>query len=458
MLILAIVLLLLLLAASFIIFSKDIFAPPVIVIMGFILATVCALINQPKWEIQYTGKFVVVVAVGVLAFTVGCVLAVVLCNIKKKNKLELTVTPSVAEVIDIPLWKTILVVIFQILACVWLYIELKSKTGGHSWNEIITIFRESQTTVSPNAITIRISTLCELASTLCFSIALIYAYVVGNNIAIGAFRPIKKLAINFAPIILTMVNSFMHGERTNMIRVWVALIVVLVTIRNRKYGWKASKETYKTLAKIAASALLIAVLFALLRSTVGRRETDWNPVYYVTFYAGTSIAALNLYLGKPLPSSAVWGQETFHNINVNIGTWLNKPELITKFYKEFRYSPNGTLIGNVYTALRPPLRDFGFAGMIIVMILMGLFFTFLYCRTRYKVGKSKIDLLLLTYSYIAYTYYMYFYNMYNSFLSLGFVKIFIGMILIRWFVLDGDFKKLFTEKIFFWRYLKKNKE
>jgi oligosaccharide repeat unit polymerase len=211
-------------------------------------------------------------------------------------------------------------------------------------------------------------------------------------------------------------------------------------LSKRKVGWKRSREIKRMIGIFALTVVFIAIVFVALRGLVGRKELDWDPLYYITFFAGSPIAAFDLFLKNPLEPSSIWGKETFYQLNQSISTWFNKPELRYIFYKEFRQSPSGIYVGNIYTALRPPYYDFGFWGMILVMFIMGGFFCILYCGARERWGKNPIDFRLLIYSYIAYTFFMYFYNCYNNFISFGFVRLVLQLVAFSVFLVGWHFR------------------
>ena len=439
MLLLTVFILIALFMISYIVFDKDVLAPPTVVTLGFSFATICCFYNEKKWAIDYSSTTMWTIVVGVGSFIIGGLIAVLLTNAFKREKNWFSHNKSTVDPIDIEISKTVIVILLQLFTVVLLYVELKKITGGTTWFQTVSIFREQTAYVNPEEYTMRLSSICQLAIDLSFAIALVYAYIVGNNIAIHNKQPL----INWIPIILSSVIAFMQGYRSDMIRLWIAVLIVAYTLRKRTAGWKSSKETKKMIRIMALSVVGIAVLFVALRGTVGRAETDWDPFYYLTFYAGSSIAAFDMFLKNPLPTSNIWGKETFYQLNQSIGAWFNKPELRYIFYKEYRRSPNGIYIGNIYTALRPPYYDFGFVGMIIVMMLMGVFFTLFYCKVRDRSGKSSIDFMLLIYSYIAYTFFMYFYNCYNNFISFGFIRLVMELLCFRWFLVRLHFKKTY---------------
>lgn len=438
MLLLTIGLLIVLIIISYIIFDRDVLAPPTVVSMGLFFSTVCAYYNEEKWGLHFSDITTFTIVAGVSFFILGSMLAVLLSNISHINRVGFSHKAYSITPLSIKTSKTLLIIIFELATVVLLYSELRNITGQSNWLDIIVTYRLQTATVDPNEYVMHLSSFVKLCIDLSFAIALVYSYVIGNNIALRK----KHSFLNWLPVILSCLMGFMQGYRSDMIRLWVAIIVVAFTLKKRSTGWAGGKDIKRLVKKMALSVLTVAVIFAALRGAVGRSDTETDPLYYVTFYAGCPVALFDIFLKDPLPPSDIWGKETFYNLNQSIGVWTGNSKLRYIFYKEFRKSPNGTYIGNVYTALRPPYYDFGFGGMIIVLFLMGAFFTFLYCKVRTPYGKSPIDFRLLLYSYISYTFFMYFYNCYNGFIGLGFVKLIIELLAVRWFLLDVHFKAL----------------
>lgn len=432
MLLLTVFFLAVLFLLSYAFFDRDILAPPTVVSLGFLFATLCCFYNEKKWMLDFSGTTTWTIVIGIACFIGGGIIAVFLINIFRGGKLGFTHNMSEVHPIEISVFKTWIVVLFELFTLVLLFIELRRLTGSVVWFQIVSTFRAQTAHVNPEEYTMRLSGICRRSIDLSFAFALIYAYIIGNNIAAKFKQPI----INWGPIVLSCILSFMQGYRSDMLRLWIAILVVSFTLNRRKVGWKSSRETKKMVRMMALSVLGIAIVFVALRGTVGRSETDWDPIYYLAFYAGSPIAAFDMFLKNPLAPSDIWGKETFYNLNQSIGAWFNKPELRYIFYKEFRRSPSGIWIGNVYTALRPAYYDFGFAGMIIVMLGMGFFFTFFYLKVRDRRGSNPIDLRLLIYSYVAYTFFLYFYNCYNTFVSFGFILIIVEFLAARWFLIS----------------------
>ena len=441
MLLLTIGILVFLAVLSYSIFDRDFSAPPTVVSFVMLFGAVCTFYNEDLWGLSLSDTTVLIIISGVSAFMIGGFFAFAIANFHRLDDAGFSHRVSPIEPINVSRLKSVLVVLGEVLIVFWLFSQLKQLTGGAMWLDMVSAFRH-QKTMDPDAYTMRLPFLLKQSISLCFYIAFVYCYIVGNNIA----ARVKQPFINWMPIILATLMAFMQGYRSDMLRFWIAILVVTYTLRKRSVGWKRGKETRELLKKIIISALCIAVLFVTVRTFVGR-TSDKDPLAYLTFYAGCPVAALDAFVKDPLMPSNIIGKETFYNLNLNIGTIFDIPELKGyNFFKEFRQSPNGTWVGNVYTGFRPPYYDFGLFGMMIVMMIMGLFFTYFYFKVRTRYGSALIDFRLLVYSYVSYTFFMYFYNCYNTFVSLSIIKSVLIFYAFQYFLFGKPFGKSSASK------------
>lgn len=434
MLILLIVILIILLQFSFFIFDRDILAPGTVVPLVFLFGSCCTLSNAKIWGLNFSGQTTGLVAAGVGAFIIGGVIGVFLSNMLK-GKLYFRFIHERSEVtpIYIGTGKTVLIIFFQIVTLVMLFKHVRQASGYSNWILAVTKYRILSISFPPDP-SVEMSFLLSNMVEACFAIGMIYSYIVGNNLVSHK----KQQMLNWIPILLSVMMTFMQGDRSNMIRLWLVILITAYTLHKRSMAWKSRKETRKIMRGIVISVIAVGAIFSVFRGIVGR-GTDGDPLYHLTFYAGCPLAAFDQFLKHPIPPSNIWGKETFYYTNVSFNVLFGRPERYN-FYKDFIQSPNGTWVGNVYTALRPPYYDFGFWGMLLIMFIMGAFFTYLYCKIRKKKGTNPIDFRLLLYDYIAYTFFLYFYNCYNAFISHTFIELCVELLILRWFLVKCHFK------------------
>lgn len=423
MLLLTVVLLIVLFLVSYKIFDRDLFAPPTVVCISFLFSSLCTLYNETAWGLDFSFETTLVMLTGIGTFLLGGIIGVFLSNGRNMNRFSFSHQVYPAQFIEIGKVKLLAVIAFQVIVLFWLYRSMTQSVGfiGVSWSDIMHIYRFQSMHLNPEEMTMRLPYLLRQFLQLSFCFASIFSYIVGNNLAAK-----KKFSfLYWIPIVLGAMDILMQGYRGAVLRLWAILVVVWYTIQKRSSGWQYSKDTIKMIRKMAVLVLVVLFLFSATRSFVGRRDSSSSVLDYVTFYGGCSIAAFDMFIKEPNNDNSdnIWGKETFYYLNQNIAAWLGKEEYRSSISeKGFQISPNGTYVGNVYTALRHPIADFGYLGLPVVMSVMGCFFTFFYCKTRNKHGDGKVDFLLLAYSCCTSTIFLYFFSAYYFFVSTTFIK------------------------------------
>lgn len=144
--------------------------------------------------------------------------------------------------------------------------------------------------------------------------------------------------------------------------------------------------------------------FYYASSLVGRDTLNKNLVEYVTMYGGGSIEGLDLYIQDKPQKSELFGRETFW------GTWRF---LIDYGIVDYPTKPTGSLewrkvdgvtIGNVYTAYRRWIQDFGIIGCVIMTAIVSWFYNWFYYKLLYHKIRNKnvFNILLIIYSMFFY--------------------------------------------------------
>lgn len=428
MLLLTIVIISVLFIISFLIFDKDLFAPPTAVALVFLFGGLCCFYNEKNWGLEFSPKSMGLIAAGIIATMLGGIIGVYLSNLKKGGSFSFLHEKTEPEVIYISGLKTIAVIAVQLLAMYLLLRHIREVTGLSNLMSAVSRYRNLTAGVQAdvNDLSTRMSFITRNLVEISYMVALIYAYVVGNNFIASK----KKLTINWIPVILYTATAFMRGGRSNMIRLWVVVLITAYTIHRRSVGWQKSQETKKILRVMVLSIIAVGAAFSGFREIVGRKS-DMDPLAYITFYAGSPTAVLDQLWRETIVKPEIFGQRILYYFNASTTALFGWPGRYNFYYSYFN-SPTGVFIGNAPTAFRPAYVEFGFWGFILFFVLCGAFFTYLYCKCRKKGGNNPIDFRLLIYAYVAYVFLMYFYSTFFDFLSHVFIKNMIELLLIRW--------------------------
>lgn len=124
------------------------------------------------------------ICIGVASFIVGGILAVLLVNIFRIHNVGFSYNTSPAESISIEFLKTVIVILFQLLTFLMLFLQLRRITGESSWTGMVSTYR---------LLTGRLQDLNDTSTKFpwilrqflegSFAIGLVYVYIIGNNLA-----------------------------------------------------------------------------------------------------------------------------------------------------------------------------------------------------------------------------------------------------------------------------------
>lgn len=421
--------------ASYLIFDKDLFAPPTIVALTFLFGCLCCFYNEKTWGLVFSVKSLGLISAGILSTMIGGLIGVYLSSLPKVGVYSFAREKNEPQEIYINPFKTWAVLAFQTVTIALVFLHIRRVTGFSSWGLAVAKYKlitGLQADVNDSSVYMPFITRnMNEVSRLC---AVVYAYIIGNNLVAAR----RKISLNWLPVIVYTVLSFMQGGRSNLIRLWLVVLVTAYTIHKRSVGWINNKQTKKVIRRMSLSVIGIGALFAGARELVGR-TVDSDPLYYVTFYAGSPIAVLNQVWEAPINKPEIFGQRILFYLNQTTRVLFGFPERYS-FYYNYMRSPNGSHIGNAPTAFRPAFVEFGPVGFFVFFVACGAFFTLLYCKCRKKRGRGPFDFRLLIYAYIAYTFFMYFYSTFFDFLSHVFIKYMIEMYLIKWALTDVELR------------------
>ena len=436
MLLITIMVVFVLFISSYVIFDKDLLAPPTSVALTFLFGCLSCFYNEKVWGLEFSYQSLLLISAGIIATIIGGMIGVLLSNFPRVGSYGFTYEIYKPQKIYISPLKTWIVAGFQLITLYLVFSHIRRVTGYSNWGLAVARYKIiTGLYADVNDTSTYMPFLTKNMNEVSRLFAIIYAYVIGNNLVASK----KKLSINWIPVILYTILSFMQGGRSDSIRLWLIVLITAYTIHKRSVGWANNKETKKVIRKMALSVVAIGILFAGVREIVGR-TVDSDPLYYVTFYAGSPVAVLNQVWEQPISKPDIFGQRIFYYLNQTTRVFFGVPERYN-FYYSYMRSPNGSHIGNAPTAFRPAYVEFGPWGFFLFFIACGAFFTFLYCKCREKKSDNPIDFRLLLYAYISYTFLMYFYSTFFDFLSHIFIKYMIELLIIRWALVGWQFKQ-----------------
>lgn len=387
---------------SYILSKRDIFSPPVVLSGIFIISIAIAILNLDLWNFDMGERTFWAVFLGICFFCIGffCIYF-----LKQKMTYNLKETKLILGDIYIKRYKLILFFMVQLLT-LWLFYKdfsmiVFNSGGANSLSEAILLFRVNTIINNNEAGTIsslvsNLLTLCKI-STYFFSYCFWYEYFI--------FR--KKNFIYLIFFIIPITISLLEGGREGVVVIILTFFIIMYLLWLINNNWK-KVVSLKLFLMISSILILFLILFSSVGLYIlGRNEQfekslniTENIFRQISIYVGAPLKLLDMYMYTDYSmNNLTGGMSTFRNIYIFLGKYFNINEWIVpiSFGGEFRID-NGQLLGNVYTMFRPYIQDFGYIGLIILTILMGLIMGYMYFLIRYKQSFNIINFNIVLYS------------------------------------------------------------
>jgi oligosaccharide repeat unit polymerase len=379
--------------------KKDIANPSLIFIAVYLISIFCAIINIKNWGIDMDIRTFLILLIGGLEF----VFISVLINNYYNKKFNYNNENTEIKEIKIDLFKIILIYIYSIAVLIILAINV-FKIAGHygtfnNLSQALTLFKQ-HTSYSIDESLPHYLLLLE-KPIIIFAYLFLYFFI--NNLFSKKRtlkENIKKYWHYLIPVFCYIIQEFLSSNRLTILSLICAATVYSMILYNKKNNWE-KEFSVKSIFKLFIILIIVLCLFFVSASFIGRINNN-GLVDYITLYAGGSIECLNQFIKNPIESSNIIGKESFYYLIKNLYDYkiihLNNMYTI---HLEFRYY-NSTMIGNVYTAYRRWIYDFGYIGMFILQGIMALFFNIYYNRIKYSKMKTK-NFSIIIYGFMIYS-------------------------------------------------------
>ncbi len=377
------------LIASYYLFDKEILAPAVVLCAVYVFSIICAIYNINYWGMNLHLNTFLVISLGILCF----IFFSYICKLffkKTKNAEKISIKN---KEIKIQNFKIIAVTIFMILfAIIYAYSVRKlAQSYGYTedYTELMAEYREN-TSYGEDSLPGWINQFNKIMK----AVAYLFTYVFVNNVIVS-----KKLFKNIKyalPFIIYMGASLFGAQRSELLSFVIILLTISYLLMAR-YNIRINTVNKKYVKRGAVIVIIFLVTFSSVRGLVGR-QNESDTLDYITSYGGGSIELLDLYLQEPIYAEK-FGEETFYALTNTLSKFGITEKNDTIPHLEFRYSSTGILIGNVYTAFRKYIHDFGYWGVFIFQMILAMFYTIFYYKTTgNNKNKSAYDLKIQYYS------------------------------------------------------------
>lgn len=364
-----------LLIFNFNLYNRDFFEPEVLFLAGFTLAIIAAMMNVKEWDINLSFKTFSIIIIGNLSFLLSGLL---FHQTHKKNASNI---PEELSYIRIPLWKTIVVVVFGVLTVFMFYKEIVrlSQYADPYWQAFgMMVAYKKAITYGPGSLNNFVNQMAKVVY--CFGY--IYAFIFVNNLFCKKNRRIRDNIQYIFPLVMFVIMTILRGNRTDFIALVVLVLFLYSYFWHRTIGWQ-KQISGALLKKISIVFVVGLVLFYNVKGLVGRVST-LNFLDYITQYIGGSIQLLDMYVKEPLTNSSSFLGESLTGLIQGLNK-IGLTDVAIRKQLEFRYTNTHIQLGNVYTAFRRYYNDLSYFGLIIFPGVLSWFMNSFY----YKVKKIK---------------------------------------------------------------------
>ncbi len=379
-------------------FDKDIIAPPVVLVAGYTLSIACATVNVKNWGIDLHLNTFFVLVYGTLLFVIT---GYIVKKWMEKRASYQSAIQHQFNTININRKYLCVYIGFQILVMlvwVWNIYNVTNSLGNYnSFSERMIAFREWNsygTDWISNYFYVFLNQFNQISTISPY----LFLYIIVYNY----FTNKKKYSILWVSIIISIIQMLLTGGRGNVVN----LVFVLGLYYAIFYFFFNKSHVIidkKIIIEFVLVGIIGALLFYYIKGAVGRGTEDIdlkNLIPYITMYAGGSIQLLDMFLQDPIDASNILGKEVFYGLNfqlIRIGILDIEPYIT---HLEFRVATTGAFLGNVYTAYRSYIYDFGFIGLTVLPVIFSIIVNFLYYNIIYKYANYNVDFKLLFYSLV----------------------------------------------------------
>lgn len=402
---------------------RELTFPPFLFSLGFAVSTACAIAMAPAWGLSIRINTFIVLVAGATLFTV-CACCIHVLFFKRKGGGDLEAAPKVStlplDVRILPLLFALGIQIIVLLGMLYFvsnwYPEVDLFTALGRYKEALTFSTQAPSFPFP------------LKQLVNFDKAAgyVFAFLLAECVELKHW---KKASICAANVLLVAFLGLVVGGRFLALSYPFMAFVILMLLRYRN-------EVTRLPRSMIISVICFGAVFVLMFQMLSfGRSGSLSFFEYLSIYLGAPISNLNHYLQlENLGGSIPFGRMTFYCLYTYIGLKFGITEWQYNFDLPF-LSSNGFSMGNVYTTYYSFLYDFGYVGLIVLVVVMATISQFVYEKARRGTGKFQ-DLWILFSAFISYQLIFSFFSdkFYEEIVSPGFITMSVYLLIARYFL------------------------
>ncbi len=398
--------------------DKDYMHPSFLFSLVFFVYTFVCVLSQKTYAITLHAPTVVVITLGLSAFTLVGAFSKRIRLLRKKqgvSRQSLAVSNTGLKKIYISNWLVVALIALQLVTIYYFIQYLHAMTAAYN----VSWVAEVEGQVSLNSLTAQIDLydtitkfwnflyvqmnvpipmLYRIGNPLTTAAAYILIYVAVNNFLVDY----KINVLHLISIALLCVLILLNGSRSPLFRL-VTMVLVLFYILTIKQG-RHRKGDRKVLFRIGLVVLLAGAGFILMLNLMGRMDdTSAKISRYLFIYLGAPVVNLDTYLSTSVVgfNDGLLGAQTFKPLYAYLGKLFHIAAFSYKGIGQFEFSANGIEIGNVYTMFHKIVYDFGYGGVLPLTLIQAGYFVLSYDRIMEdRARDNAIYFRLFIYAYL----------------------------------------------------------
>lgn len=430
---------------NFMITRGDYLHPSTVFCEIFAVYELICIIGQTAYQITIHAETVYVMTCGLLAFTIGGILASGKKQFDKDDNIS-QMQQFQLNYIYVPNYLIYVLIVMQIVSQFFFIKYLKAiaaawGSGGGSLGEMISLY-DTMTkfwTKTFSDLNVTIPMVYRILNPITTAAAWIILYIVVNNFMVN-----KKVKFSHIIVILLMcISILLNGSRSPLFRVITFVIIMIYILNYKKYRYR--KGNFKFFFKLIFVVLVVSGLMIALLYLMGRAGNMINIWRYIFTYTGAPIVNLDNFLQNQ-PIKILGGQTTFFGEHTFYKGYAYLAKLFNLSFAEkvqkiggFAFSNNGIEIGNVYTTYNVFAYDFGYLGVFPLILVVAIYYTTVYKKIMHNTYFSRtIDFELFIYAYLFNDLVMLPFSnrFYDTVLDAPFIKLIIISWIIKCVILD----------------------
>ena len=353
------------------VFRYDLLSPASISAVVFLVATLLAFYCKVIWNINLSGLTVMVIALGLLTMTVGELLGRHVKAVYHPREYSADIEPVK------PNSNTIIVLTVVVVAATLLYGVDAYRVGLMNGGSGLNAFAYMKDGYINGGS--RMNPIIRQGFKLIMASSYISCFVFANNCLVLKQR-LRDNAAYLLIIICSIVVTVFSGSRTEILRIFSALVLDFALIWRAYYGGSNKRSTKYVLKEFVPLAVAAAVIAFLSRTLVKKTDVATSQVtsitYYVAYYVGSSIAVLNNKINM-----------AFSGFDILSGSKVRIPEFV--------YLGNLDYGGNVGTIFQTKLLSMGLILMLTWILVIYFVGGIIYERINYDIRVRPQQPLLL---------------------------------------------------------------